>query len=75
VTCGSLGAGIADGGAPLLRVSPGDFADSLIYKKVAAKVAGTNPPCGSAMPLSGAALTQPQVDLIGAWIAAGALND
>lgn len=27
------------------------------------------------MPASGAALTQPQVDLIQAWIAAGALNN
>jgi hypothetical protein len=74
VMCASLGTP-ADGGAALLRVAPGDAADSLIYEKVSSKLAGTNPPCGSAMPLGGAALTQPQVDLIGAWIAGGALDN
>ena len=75
VTCASLGVAVADAGAPLLRVAAGDFADSLLYAKVNDKLAGTTPPCGSGMPLTGAALTQPQVDLIGAWIAAGAPND
>ncbi len=82
VTCGSLGisqtadAG-GDGGPVLLRVVPGDSADSLIFEKVNDKVLGTNPPCGSAMPLGATnpALTQAQVNLIGSWISAGAQNN
>jgi hypothetical protein len=70
VTCGSLAPG-------LLRVVPSDSADSLIYNKVASKLNGTLPPCGSPMPLpaTGAPLTGPQVDLIKAWIDAGAMNN
>jgi hypothetical protein len=76
VTCASLGvAATSDASPPLLRVAPGDAADSLIFDKVSSKVLGTNPPCGSPMPSAGAALTQPQVDLIQAWIAAGAPNN
>jgi hypothetical protein len=47
----------------------------LLFEKVNSKLQGTNPPCGSGMPLTGAPLTAPQVGLIQAWIAAGALND
>jgi len=59
------------------RVSAGSATGSLIYNKVASKLAGTPPPCGSPMPLpaTAAPLTQAQVDLIGAWINAGALNN
>ncbi|HEY4393174.1 MAG TPA: hypothetical protein VGP64_03885 [Polyangia bacterium] len=70
VTCASLAPG-------LLRVSPSDASDSLIFEKVASKLAGTLAPCGSPMPLpaTGAPLTQAQVDLVAAWINAGAMND
>jgi hypothetical protein len=70
VTCGSLAPG-------LLRVRPGDSAQSLLHAKVSAKVLGIQPPCGSPMPTpaTAAPLTQAQVDLIKAWIDAGALND
>jgi hypothetical protein len=82
VTCASLGinqttdAG-GDGGPVLLRVVPGDSADSLIFEKVNDKLLGTNPPCGSSMPLGATAapLTQAQVSLIGSWISAGAQNN
>jgi hypothetical protein len=49
--------------------------DSLLYEKVASRLAGTSPPCGSGMPITGTPLTQAQVDLIGAWISAGAVNN
>jgi hypothetical protein len=79
VTCGSLGVNAAsDAGGDasvLLRVVPDDPTDSLLFEKVNSKLQGTNPPCGSGMPLTGAPLTAPQVGLIQAWIAAGALND
>ena len=74
VTCASLGASV-EGGPVLLRVVPGDATDSLVYEKVDAKVLGVNPPCGSAMPLAGAALTSDQVALLASWINAGASND
>ncbi|HEY4012803.1 MAG TPA: hypothetical protein VGM06_05675 [Polyangiaceae bacterium] len=74
VMCASLGVD-ADGGPQLLRVVPGDSPDSLIYEKVNAKVLGVNPPCGNAMPASGAALTPDQVAFIAAWIDGGALNN
>jgi hypothetical protein len=59
------------------RVAASNAAGSLLYNKVASKLAGTTAACGSPMPLpaASAALTQAQVDLIGAWIGAGALND
>jgi hypothetical protein len=79
VTCATLGvnqaADAGDGGPALLRVAPGDPADSLLYEKVSSRLSGTNPPCGSGMPLVGAPLTQPQVDLVQAWIAGGAQNN
>ena len=70
VTCASLAPG-------QLRVSANDAADSLLFEKVASKLAGTMAPCGSPMPLpaTGAPLTQAQVNLVAAWIGAGALDD
>ena len=69
--------GITCVAAMLTRVVAGNSAQSLLYNKVASKLAGVLAPCGSPMPLpAGAApLTQAQVDLIAAWIAGGALND
>jgi hypothetical protein len=70
ITCGSLAPG-------LLRVTPSDSANSLLFNKVSSKLAGVNAECGSPMPLpaTGAPLLQSQVNLIAAWIDAGALND
>ena len=70
VTCASLM-------PPLPRVSPANSAGSLLFMKVNSKRNGTLPACGSPMPLpaTGAPLTQAQVDLIAAWIDAGALNN
>jgi len=69
-------AGSACGTSGLLRVEPGNSANSLLWEKVNGKLAGMNPPpCGSAMPLTGTALTPTQVNEIAAWIDAGAPND
>ena len=70
VTCGSLAPG-------LLRVSPDDAADSLIFNKLSSKLAGVLAECGSPMPLpaTGAPVTQAQLDLVAAWINAGALDN
>jgi hypothetical protein len=59
------------------RVSAGNATGSLLYNKVASKLTAVTPACGSPMPLpaTASALTQAQVDLIAAWIGAGALND
>lgn len=48
-----------------------------IFNKVHSKQAGTPAPCGSPMPLpaTAAPLTSAEVDLISAWITAGALNN
>ncbi len=61
----------------LVRVVPGDANSSLVFHKVQGKLAGTLAPCGSPMPLPAAAeaLTQAEVDLISAWIDAGAPNN
>ncbi|HEX8107368.1 MAG TPA: hypothetical protein VF516_06535 [Kofleriaceae bacterium] len=61
----------------LVRVVPGDPNSSLVFNKVHGKLAGTLAPCGSPMPLpaAAAALTQAEVDLISAWITAGAPNN
>lgn len=70
VTCASL--------APnLLRVTPNDAAASLLHDKVSSKLAGAQAACGSPMPNPASAppLTQAQIDLIAAWINAGAAND
>lgn len=68
ITCASIA---------MTRVSPGNATGSLLYNKVASKLAGTPAACGSPMPLPATAtpLTQAQVDLIAAWIGGGALND
>jgi hypothetical protein len=68
VTCVSLA---------MPRVAPNNAPGSLLFNKVASKLAGVLAACGSPMPLPATAtpLTQAQVDLIGAWIGAGALND
>lgn len=62
---------------PLVRVTPGDANNSLIFNKVHSKLVGTLAPCGSPMPLPSTAvpLTAAEVDLISAWITAGAMND
>jgi hypothetical protein len=70
VTCASL--------APSqLRVSAGNPDASLLLNKVATKLTGQPSLCGSPMPVPATAtpVTQAQVDLIRAWIAAGAPND
>jgi hypothetical protein len=68
VTCASIA---------VPRVSAGNATASLLYNKVASKLAAVTPACGSPMPLPATStpLTQAQVDLIAAWINAGALND
>jgi len=74
---GAGASGITCASIAMPRVKPSDSAGSLLYNKVATKLAGTMAACGSPMPLPGAAtpLTQAQVNLIAAWIDAGALND
>jgi hypothetical protein len=73
---GTSGVACAPAVPPFVRVVPGDAAGSLLLDKVAAKRAGTNPPCGSPMPLGVAPpLTEDEVLLIAAWIDAGAPND
>jgi hypothetical protein len=68
ITCASLA---------MPRVAASNAAGSLLLNKVASKLAGVTAACGSPMPLpaTAAPLTQAQVDLISAWIGAGALND
>jgi len=64
--------------AAVPRVAAGNAAGSLLFNKVNSKLPMQPlPPCGSPMPLPASAmpLTQAQVDLISAWINAGALND
>jgi hypothetical protein len=70
VTCASLS-------PPAMRVVPSDPATSLLFGKVRSKIDGTQPACGSPMPLPAAApgLSASDVDLIAAWISAGALFD
>jgi hypothetical protein len=78
----SLGTGAGTSGTTcasimMPRVAAGNAAGSLLYNKVASKIAGVNAACGSPMPLpaTGAPITQAQADLIAAWIGAGAAND
>jgi hypothetical protein len=70
VTCASLM-------PPAMRVVPSDAANSLLFNKVHSKIDGTQPPCGSPMPLPATApgLSASDVDLIARWISAGAMND
>lgn len=49
-------------------VVPGDPEHSLVYLKVTM----TQPPCGKQMPMGGAPLPADQVEMLRAWIAAGA---
>jgi hypothetical protein len=51
-------------------VVPGQPEMSLLYQKLSAA-----PPCGSRMPLGGAAFSDTQLEMIRSWIAAGAKND
>jgi hypothetical protein len=62
---------------PLVRVAPNNSGTSLLFTKVHSKLVGTLAPCGSPMPLPGGAapLTAAEVDLIAAWIDAGAMNN
>lgn len=70
VTCASLM-------PPAVRVVAGSSANSLLFNKTHSKLLGVNPVCGSAMPLPATAvsLTSAEIDLIAAWIDAGALNN
>jgi hypothetical protein len=73
---GASGTTCASAMPPLVRVVPGDAAGSLLFNKVDSKFTGTNPLCGSPMPPgSEAPLTEDEVFLIAAWIAAGAPNN
>jgi hypothetical protein len=56
-------------GMPL--VTPGQPEMSLFFKKVSS----ATPPCGNRMPLGAAPLTDPQIEMIRSWIAAGAKNN
>jgi hypothetical protein len=62
---------------PLVRVAPSSSAGSLLFNKVHSKLTMTPAPCGSPMPLPATAtpLTAAEVNLIAAWIDAGALNN
>ncbi len=68
--------GITCASASLTRVVPSDASGSLLFNKTHSKLVGALALCGSPMPPgSSASLTAAQVDLIGAWINAGAAND
>jgi hypothetical protein len=68
--------GVTCASASLVRVVPSNADGSLLFNKTHSKLLGALAPCGSPMPPgSSAALTAAQVDLIGAWINAGAAND
>ncbi|MGE0549167.1 MAG: hypothetical protein AB7O24_23380 [Kofleriaceae bacterium] len=69
--------GVTCASTSLIRVIAGDAPNSLLFNKTHSKLLGTLPPCGSPMPPStmSAPLTQQELDLLGAWINAGAPND
>jgi hypothetical protein len=77
IGAGTSGITCASVTPPLVRVTPSSSANSLIFNKVHSKLVGTLAPCGSPMPLPSAAtpLTAAEVDLIAAWIDAGAMNN
>jgi hypothetical protein len=77
IGAGTSGVTCASVTPALVRVTPGDPNNSLIFNKTHSKLLGVNPPCGSPMPLpaTAAPLTSAEVDLIAAWITAGALNN
>jgi hypothetical protein len=62
VTATGMGCGTAT------RVVPGDPDASLLYQKVAM----TEPPCGKRMPTFASPLPAEEIEMIRAWIAAGA---
>jgi hypothetical protein len=71
----AVAAACADGGWK--RVVPGRPEQSLLYLKIAAKLEGTEPPCGDGMP-AGAnrpSLSADEVAEVRAWIEAGALEE
>jgi hypothetical protein len=55
----------------LLRVAPGNPADSYLHRKI------TNAPgiVGSPMPIGGYPMAAQQIEIITTWIAQGALNN
>ena len=70
--------GITCVAAALTRVIAGNSAGSLLYNKVASKLANVLAAVRLAdadSPAAAASLTQAQVDLIAGWIDGGALND
>lgn len=77
VGAGTSGVTCASVTPALVRVTPSSSANSLIFNKTHSKLVGVNAPCGSPMPLPAAAapLTAAEVDLIAAWIDAGAMNN
>lgn len=52
-------------------VVPGDCEKSLLYNKLSQ----ATPICGRRMPLSSTTVSQPNLDMLCAWIKAGAKND
>ena len=70
-TADAQNANCADTG--IIRVVPGDPDASLFVQKV--DPPGGEPPCGAAMPPTGGLLEREHLDLIRAWIEAGAKND
>jgi hypothetical protein len=77
IGAGTSGVTCASVMPPLVRVAPSNSAGSLLFNKVHSKLTATPAPCGSPMPLPATAtpLTGAEVDLIAAWIDAGALNN
>ena len=77
IGAGTSGVTCASVMPPLVRVIPSDSANSLLFNKVHSKITGTLAACGSPMPLPATAvpLKQAEVDLIAAWIDAGAMNN
>jgi len=70
-TFGSTVSHPSDQRPDLLRVKPGDSANSLLYLKVSSN----NPPVGATMPLIGERLTSSELALLRDWIDQGALDN
>jgi hypothetical protein len=63
------------GGAGTDRVVPGDPDGSLVVQKIEAAIDPLRfAACGDPMPRSGRPLSRARIDLVRAWIAAGALE-
>jgi uncharacterized membrane protein len=77
IGAGTSGVTCASVMPPLVRVAPSSSATSLLFNKVHSKLVAAPAPCGSPMPLpaTAASLTAAEVDLIAAWIDAGAMNN